>query len=112
MTVGRFLLRFCDQDMEKRRVQYLVVDAPAAPWSDEAINFRAELASKADLATVVRKQPDVPQQMGHHDETESFWDLWLGPLSTEADKLRHSLMERLSPTKHTRHRIGTEPMHI
>ena len=43
-------------------MQSLVVDAPAALWSDEAISFKAELASKADLAMAVCKQPEVPQQ--------------------------------------------------
>ena len=63
--------------MEKRRVQYLVVDAPAAPWSDEAISFRAELASKADLATVVCKQPDVPQQSRLLlRDADSMWVSW------------------------------------
>ena len=58
-------------------MQYLVVDAPAAPWSDEAISFRAELASKADLATVVRKQPDVPQQSRLLlRDADSMWVSW------------------------------------
>ena len=50
------------QDMEERRVQYLVVDAPTAPWSDDAISFKAKLASKADLAMALRTRSEVPQQ--------------------------------------------------
>jgi len=42
-------------------VQYLVVDSSATLWSDEAPYFKANLASKEDLASAVCKQSEVPK---------------------------------------------------
>lgn len=62
--------------MTERRVQYLMVDSDAAPWSSEAPSFLAQVTDKTSLETAVHQRVVPLHSRLLLRDIDNMWVAW------------------------------------